>query len=102
MMMLVNCSNCHKTLQLLSGDISITCAICQSITHLRDPRITHPRLQTGGYPALAQSSYAPPSLSSYNHTPPRPPLSVHGWKKAVIDGILYKFSRHEVKGCIND
>ncbi|XP_061995514.1 metacaspase-1-like [Rosa rugosa] len=40
--------------------------------------------------------------SPYNHAPPGPPPNVHGRKKAVICGISYKYSRHELKGCIND
>lgn len=38
------------------------------------------------------------SPSPYNHSP----LSVHGRKKAVIVGISYKNTSHELKGCIND
>ncbi|KAM5554508.1 metacaspase-1 [Rosa sericea] len=37
----------------------------------------------------------------YNQAPPGPPPNVHGRKKAVICGISYKYSRHELKGCIN-
>ncbi|PRQ57131.1 putative Caspase-like domain-containing protein [Rosa chinensis] len=40
--------------------------------------------------------------SPYNHAPPGPPPNMHGRKKAVICGISYKYSRHELKGCIND
>ncbi|KAL0321728.1 UNVERIFIED_CONTAM: Metacaspase-1, partial [Sesamum calycinum] len=43
-----------------------------------------------------------PAPSPYNHAPTGPPPSAHGRKKAVIVGISYKFSRHELKGCIND
>jgi hypothetical protein len=34
----------------------------------------------------------------YTPTPP----NAHGSKKAVLVGINYKFSRHQLKGCIND
>ncbi|CAH1441051.1 unnamed protein product [Lactuca virosa] len=102
MMMLVSCSNCHTQLQLPPGATSIRCAICQAITNLGDPRTGAPRPHTGGYPGPSPSSYAPHQPSPYNHAPPGPPPSAHGRKKAVIVGISYKFSRHELKGCIND
>nr|XP_043609475.1 metacaspase-1 [Erigeron canadensis] len=93
MMMLVNCSNCHTPLQLPPGAKSIRCAICQAITHLGDPRTA-----VAPPPPLSSSSYVPPPQPS--HGPPPP--AAHGRKKAVIVGISYKFSRHELKGCIND
>lgn len=102
MMNLVSCSNCHTPLQPPPGATSIRCAICQAITHLNDPRVGAPRPHTGGYPGPSPSSYAPHQPSPYNHAPPGPPPSAHGRKKAVIVGISYKFSRHELKGCIND
>jgi hypothetical protein len=40
--------------------------------------------------------------SPYNHAPPGPSPSFHGRKRAVICGITYKNSRHELKGCITD
>lgn len=100
MMMLVNCSNCHTPLQLPPGATSIRCAICQAITHLADPRAAAP--PPASHSQSVQPSYRPPQPSPYNHAPPGPPPSAHGRKKAVIVGISYKFSRHELKGCIND
>jgi len=91
---LVNCSNCHTPLQLPPGAASIRCALCQAITLVADPRALPPQ--------PASSPHAPPPPSPYNHAPPGPLLNVHGRKKAVIVGISYKFSRHELKGCIND
>ncbi|KAL0397418.1 UNVERIFIED_CONTAM: Metacaspase-1 [Sesamum calycinum] len=52
------------------------------------------------FQAPHHGSFAPPS--PYSHAPPGPPPNPHGRKKAVIIGISYKFSRHELKGCIND
>ncbi|XXG77971.1 hypothetical protein AAC387_Pa08g2014 [Persea americana] len=80
-MMLVNCTTCHTPLQLPPGAKSIRCAICHAITHIADPR----SLPAAPIPAT-----------------PGPPPSPHGRKKAVICGISYRFSRHELKGCIND
>ncbi|CAA6657193.1 unnamed protein product [Spirodela intermedia] len=91
-MMLVNCSRCRTPLQLPPGARSIRCAICQAITNIADPREA-PALPPGQYHGNGYGA-APP--------PPQPPASPHGRKKAVICGISYKFSRHELKGCIND
>lgn len=92
-MMLVNCSGCRTPLQLPPGARSIRCAVCQAITQIADPRAVAP----------PSSHHAgPPAPSPYSHAPPGPPPSTHGRKKAVICGISYKHSRHELKGCIND
>ncbi|XP_028067827.1 metacaspase-1-like isoform X1 [Camellia sinensis] len=101
MFMLVNCSHCHTPLQLPPGARSIRCAICQAITHLADPR-TIPPPPSSEFPPPSELPSPPPPPSPYNHTPPGPPPSAHGRKKAVICGISYKYSRHELKGCIND
>ncbi|KAK4788980.1 hypothetical protein SAY86_020299 [Trapa natans] len=95
-MMLVNCSGCRTPLQLPAGARSIRCAICRAVTNIADPRAAPP--PSHGAP----SSYAPPPPSPYNHAPPGPPPSAHGRKRAVICGISYRYSRHELKGCIND
>lgn len=92
-MMLINCSGCQTPLQLPHGAKSIRCALCQAITQIADPRAVA---------APPAASHAPPPPSPFNHAPPGPPPSPHGRKKAVIVGISYKFSRHELKGCIND
>ncbi|KAI8024321.1 Metacaspase-1 [Camellia lanceoleosa] len=101
MFMLVNCSHCHTPLQLPPGARSIRCAICQAITHLADPRTTPPP-PSSEFPPPSELPSHPPPPSPYNHAPPGPPPSAHGRKKAVICGISYKYSRHELKGCIND
>ncbi|XP_065859091.1 metacaspase-1-like [Euphorbia lathyris] len=98
MYMLVNCSGCRTPLQLPPGARSIRCALCQVVTPIADPRSVPPPSSSSHAPPHE----APPSLSPYNHAPPGPPPSAHGRKKAVICGISYKFSRHELKGCIND
>jgi LSD1 subclass zinc finger protein len=91
---LVNCSNCRTPLQLPPGAGSIRCALCQAITLIADPRaLPH---------QPSPSPHAPPPPSPYNQVPPGPLPNIHGRKKAVIVGISYKFSRHELKGCIND
>lgn len=100
MMMLVNCSGCRTPLQLPPGAPSIRCVVCQAITHIADPRAAPPPHHPSPH------SHAPPGQlpapSPYSHAPSGPPASVHGRKKAVIVGISYKYSRHELKGCIND
>ncbi|XP_042509804.1 metacaspase-1-like isoform X2 [Macadamia integrifolia] len=104
MHMLVNCSNCHIPLQLPLGAQSIRCALCQAITHIADPRSLPPPLPPPPQPYNYYSAptLPPPAPSPYNHAPPGPPPSPHGRKKAVICGISYRYSRHELKGCIND
>ncbi|KAI3458394.1 hypothetical protein Pfo_015057 [Paulownia fortunei] len=115
MLMLVNCSNCHTPLQLPPGASSIRCAVCQAITRIADPRSGPPAppphyLPTTSSPFNGYNNYYPPpppqpgpqAPSPYNHSRPGPPPSSHGRKKAVIVGISYRNSRHELKGCIND
>lgn len=101
-MMVVNCSNCRTPLQLPPGARSIRCALCQAITNTGDPRAAHSPPQQ----PLPSNNHghgpAPPPPAPYSHAPPGPPPNPHGRKKAVIVGISYKFSRHELKGCIND
>ncbi|KAK3025085.1 hypothetical protein RJ639_044964 [Escallonia herrerae] len=101
MFMLVNCSGCHNPLQLPPAARSIRCAICQAVTNVADPRANPPP------PPSHSSSHPPPPTaagppSPYSHAPPGPPPSAHGRKKAVIIGISYRFSPHELKGCLND
>ncbi|KAJ7961877.1 metacaspase 1 [Quillaja saponaria] len=97
--MLVNCTNCHTPLQLPPGAESIRCAICRSVTHIADPRSVPPQQPSSVYTPPPPSAQAP---SPYNHAPPGPPPNPHGRKKAVICGISYRYSRNELKGCIND
>lgn len=99
MYMLVDCSNCRTPLQLPPGARSIRCVICQAVTQIAD----HPRNAPPSSYAPPPSSYAPlHPPSPYNHAPPGPPPNAHGRKKAVICGISYRYSSHELKGCIND
>ncbi|GLT39889.1 hypothetical protein SLA2020_140560 [Shorea laevis] len=100
-MLLVNCSNCHTPLQLPPGARSIRCAICHRVTLVADPRLA-PQLP---YSAAGSNHYQPPPppvISPYNHAPPGLPPSPHGRKRAVICGVSYKYSRYELRGCIND
>ncbi|XP_031277571.1 metacaspase-1-like isoform X2 [Pistacia vera] len=86
--MLVNCSNCHTLLQLPPGAESLCCAICSAVTQVTNHRA---------------APTPPPSL--HTHPPPPPSLSypqAPGRKRALIIGISYKHSKHELKGCIND
>ncbi|KAG5533650.1 hypothetical protein RHGRI_027735 [Rhododendron griersonianum] len=105
MSMLVDCSNCRTPLQLPPGATSIRCALCHAVTQVADPRGIPPP----STPSRHHHHYPPPSPaaaaaapSPYNHAPMGQPPSVHGRKRAVICGISYKYSRHELKGCVND
>lgn len=105
MYMLITCSSCRTPLQVPPGAPSIRCAICQAITNVADPRHAPPPAQPAPYshaPPSPSPSPSPPQPSPYSHAPPGAPPNAHGRKKAVIVGISYKFSRHELKGCIND
>ncbi|KAJ8448337.1 hypothetical protein Cgig2_021965 [Carnegiea gigantea] len=88
-MYLVDCSNCRTPLQLPPGATSIRCAICQAVTQIA----SHPRSLPQAPPPW------PPAAPPPYHGAPPP---VAGRKKAVICGISYKYSRYELKGCIND
>ncbi|KAF5743629.1 metacaspase-1-like [Tripterygium wilfordii] len=94
MSMSVNCSNCHTPLQLPPGTSSIRCLLCHAITQVprQSSRNQH------------HHSIQPPATvpSPLNHGVPGPPPSIHGPKRAVICGVSYKNTRHELKGCIND
>ncbi|GMH00649.1 hypothetical protein Nepgr_002488 [Nepenthes gracilis] len=100
MLMLLNCSNCRTPLQLPPGARSIRCAVCHAVTNIADPRTAPPHPQSGS--AVSHLPQTQPPPSPYNQAPAGPPPSAHGRKKAVICGISYRYSRHELKGCIND
>ncbi|KAM3733403.1 hypothetical protein ACB098_11G133100 [Castanea mollissima] len=106
MPMLVNCSNCRTPLQLPAGATVIRCALCQAITHIVIPCNMLPAPAPPPLPppfsTLPLFNVPPPPPFLYNRMPPGPPLNAHGRKKAVIVGISYRYSRHELKGCIND
>ncbi|CAN6300096.1 unnamed protein product, partial [Urochloa humidicola] len=86
MMMLINCSGCRTPLQLPHGAPCIRCAICGAVTH------------------VAPAPHAEPSRGAVQPAPGwgPPPPPAHGRKRAVVCGISYRYSRHELKGCIND
>nr|GMC61854.1 metacaspase-1-like [Ipomoea batatas] len=91
-MMLVDCSRCRTPLQLPPGARTIRCAICSAVTRVADP--------------LAAP---PPPPPHHHYSAPPPPFSPgpssgqpHSRKRAVIVGISYRNSRHELKGCLND
>ncbi|KAK3005102.1 hypothetical protein RJ639_016519 [Escallonia herrerae] len=111
--MLVDCSTCRTPLQLPPGAQSIRCALCHAVTLIApDPR----GLQQPPPPPYSTSAYghypAPPP--PYNHAPsnghgqypppapasqglPQPVQGGGGRKRAVICGISYRNTRHELK-----
>ncbi|KDO57707.1 hypothetical protein CISIN_1g016243mg [Citrus sinensis] len=104
MLMLVDCSKCRTTLQLPPGAQSIRCAICQAITHIADPR-SGPPPPSSSSSSSYQPGHVPPSAvapSPYNHAPPGQPPHAQGRKRALIVGVSYRHTNHELKGCIND
>ncbi|XP_057837256.1 metacaspase-1 [Cryptomeria japonica] len=99
-LMLVNCSGCRTPLQLPPGAKSIRCAICKAVTHIAEPRgAPYPPQPSAYYGQGFQPPSAPmPNPQQYSPAPP----SSHGKKKAVICGISYRYTRYELKGCLND
>ncbi|KAA0044693.1 metacaspase-1-like isoform X1 [Cucumis melo var. makuwa] len=113
-MILINCSNCRTPLQLPTGAGSIRCSICRAVTVVADPRGFPPP------PSPTHHNYfpfhhhhnhhhhpSPPPTQSHYHSPPPPmyPGPAGGGrspKRAVICGISYKNTPHELQGCIND
>ncbi|KAI3458392.1 hypothetical protein Pfo_015055 [Paulownia fortunei] len=104
--MLVTCPNCHTFFQLRLGAASIRCTVCRAIIRIGDSSsgpsaLPHRHRHTTSYSLSEYNNYYPPP-SPYNHAPPGPPPSAHGRKRAVIVGVSYWNSSHELKGCIND
>ena len=101
MYLLIDCSNCRTPLQLPPGAKSIRCSICRAVT-----RVAEPRALGHNYHHHHHHHAPPPSAavapSPYNHAPGGAPPSAHGRKRALICGVSYKNTRHELKGCIND
>ncbi|KAG6530302.1 metacaspase-1-like [Zingiber officinale] len=101
-MMLIDCSHCRTQLQLPPGASSIRCAVCRAVTNVADSRSSPmipsaPPFQPPPGPGPPPIYPPPPSWST-----PSPPQRPGGRKKAVICGITYRNTRHELKGCIND
>lgn len=88
--MLINCSHCRTPLMLPSGATSIRCAVCHQVTHVAP----HARAA----PSTPSQQAPSPNPQQYSPSPPNP----HGSKKAVICGVSYRYSRYELKGCLND
>ncbi|GAB2232861.1 hypothetical protein Droror1_Dr00011924 [Drosera rotundifolia] len=96
--MLVNCSNCRTPLQPPPGARSIRCAVCQAVTLVADPRSAPPLPpSTVSHGGGIYNGYNPPAPSPYGQ-PTGPPAMGRGRKKAVICGISYNYSRHQLKG----
>ncbi|RWR80587.1 metacaspase-1 [Cinnamomum micranthum f. kanehirae] len=91
--MLVDCSKCRISLQLPPGAKIIRCAVCKAITRIA-PIIPSSHSH--------QDAPPPPPPSAFNRAPRGPPPSPHGHKKAVVCGISYRYTRHQLKGSIND
>ncbi|KAJ8755228.1 hypothetical protein K2173_019026 [Erythroxylum novogranatense] len=102
MLTLVDCSNCRTPLQLPPGATSIRCAVCRAVTLIADPRSCPPPPSSTSHHPYHRPPPAPSPSPYNNHLPSGPAQSVHGKKRAVICGISYRNTRHELKGCIND
>ncbi|XP_062092257.1 metacaspase-1-like [Humulus lupulus] len=101
MYLLVDCSNCRTPLQLPPGATTIRCALCRAVTRVAPLRTAAPP----PYSAGQHQRPAPPPYTipyPYNRVPSGGLPSAHGRKRALICGVSYKNTRHELKGCIND
>lgn len=81
------------------GSQSDKVPLCQAVTHIADPRSVRPPPPQSPSHVSAAPTLAP---SPYNHALSGQPPHVHRRKRAVICGISYRYSRHELKGCINE
>ncbi|KAJ4783911.1 Metacaspase-1 [Rhynchospora pubera] len=106
MQMLIDCSNCRRTLNLPPGATTIRCAICHAITHVAEsrsipaPHFYYNNINHSTPQHLPPSSHCAPYSGSVPWAPAPP--NPQGRKKAVICGISYKGSQFELKGCLND
>lgn len=85
--LLVDCSKCRTPLVLPPGASSIRCSVCHAVTHVAP----HQRATE----ALTSSPSNP-----QRYAPSTP--NAHGSKKAVVIGVTYRYTRYELKGCLND
>lgn len=98
MLMLIDCSRCRTPLQLPAGALCLRCVVCGAVTYVAadgpplPPSPSPDRSNNYGFGATA----APP------WGPSQPPPSPHGRKRAVICGIAYRNTRHELRGSVTD
>ena len=91
--MLINCSHCRSPLVLPPAAQSLRCTLCNAITMVASPSPPPPYQHR--HNDMYSSSSVPSSLVPL-------PLNAHGSKKALICGVSYRHSQHELKGCLND
>ncbi|PRQ57128.1 putative Caspase-like domain-containing protein [Rosa chinensis] len=103
-LLVVDCCYCQTQIQLPSVSpiyivgTSVRCGRCYASTRVASPGF--PRSPYSAVPYYVPIN--PPPHAGFSHSSPGPPPNVHRPKKAVICGISYRYSRHELKGCIND
>ncbi|KAJ1408077.1 Caspase domain [Sesbania bispinosa] len=100
----VHCFNCRVLLQLQADTGGVHCTRCHAYTHAALPPPSNHHMAPD-YLSLFPHNHAPPSHypspSPYYHAPPGPPPNPYGPKRAVVVGISYRNSRHEIKECNN-
>ncbi|XP_062000103.1 metacaspase-1-like [Rosa rugosa] len=104
----VNCCNCQTQIPLpsvVNSPGSPRSAVAYNVflgcicTIVSDNQVIGNAGDHNGSFSVGNSTLLP---SPYNHAPLERQPKVHRPKKAVICGISYKKSPHELKGCIND
>nr|AXQ06491.1 metacaspase [Vriesea carinata] len=101
MLMLIDCSSCRTPLQLPAGARCLRCIVCGAVTYVAAGG-------GGGGSVPPMPSPSPHSSNNYGFAtappwgPAHPSPSPHGRKRAVICGIAYRNTRHELRGSVTD
>ncbi|XP_040370411.1 metacaspase-1-like isoform X2 [Rosa chinensis] len=98
-LLVVDCCYCQTQIPLPSvSPISVRCGRCYASTRVASPGFPRSPYSAVPYYVLIN----PPPHACFPYRSPGPPPNVHRQKKAVICGISYRYSSHELKGSIND
>ncbi|KAL6320892.1 hypothetical protein AAG906_010701 [Vitis piasezkii] len=103
MSMLVNCPNCRTQLQPPPAARYIRCTICLAVTQVDQTYFLSP--PPPPYSSAYHHQYhvpVPPVPSPYGQMPAGQPVGVHGKKRALVCGVLYRNTGRELKGSVND
>eukprot|EP01018_Ginkgo_biloba_P032472 Gb_28528 [translate_table: standard] len=93
----IYCPNCDSTVRVPPGIRKFICAVCHVMV-----RVARRKLAAPDYRGLAYDpySYGGPKPTPWLHAPPL--IRINGNKRALLCGISYLNTPHQLKGCIND
>ena len=103
MSMLINCPNCRTQLQPPPAARYIRCTICLAVTQVDQTYFLSP--PPPPYSSAYHQQYhvpVPPVPYPYGQMPAGQPVGVHGKKRALVCGVLYRNTGRELKGSVND